>query len=207
MTIHRGTIIDTALVLVDESGLDALSMRRLADALKIQAPSLYWHFPNKLSLLEGMADLLMADVAGHTPPDEAWSETLRRVGAEIRQGLLSRRDGARIFAGTFVATENILRVGEVMISALRGAGASAEVAVWGAFSVVYYVLGFAMEEQALSGENAPNAANRQAMFLALAREKFPQTFAVADAVFDEDLDARFALGLDAMVAGLAGRLG
>jgi TetR/AcrR family tetracycline transcriptional repressor len=58
--IQQEVIVRAALTLLDEVGLEGLTMRRLATALKIQAPSLYWHFPNKQALLDGMADAIFA---------------------------------------------------------------------------------------------------------------------------------------------------
>lgn len=54
--ITRLQILETALQLLETEGIDGLTMRKLADALNIKAASLYWHFSNKLSLVEGMAD-------------------------------------------------------------------------------------------------------------------------------------------------------
>src|SRR5258705_6833956 len=100
-------------------------MRRLATALKIQAPSLYWHFPNKQALLDGMADAIFGAVSlprnrkgktGHdktwddkTGHDKTWDERLKAVFRAIRKALLAHRDGARVFAGTYVPTDHVLR--------------------------------------------------------------------------------------------------
>ena len=74
--------------------------RKLAQALNIQAPSLYWHFNAKQALIDGMADALVENVARHCPSDQTWDEQVRHLALEFRQALLQRRDGARVFAGT-----------------------------------------------------------------------------------------------------------
>lgn len=207
--IRRETVVAAALELLDEVGIDGLTMRRLAEALRIQAPSLYWHFANKQALLDGMADALTETVArepaGAAP---AWDERVRRTGHEMRQALRARRDGARVFAGTYVVTENVMRVGEVMIGALRDAGGSPEFATWGAFSVLYYVLGFVMEEQALDPSilGGIDPAERRGEFLQLAAAKFPHSLAVADSMFSMDFDARFTFGLDLLIGGMQAKL-
>ena len=61
--VKQELIVRAALTLLDEVGLEGLTMRRLATALKIQAPSLYWHFPNKQALLDGMADAIFGAVS------------------------------------------------------------------------------------------------------------------------------------------------
>ncbi|WP_437685927.1 TetR/AcrR family transcriptional regulator C-terminal domain-containing protein [Sorangium sp. So ce176] len=66
------------------------------------------------------------------------------ISSEIRH-----RDGARVFAGTYVAQENTLRVSDTLVGALRDGGLSRRAAAWGCLSIVYYVIGFTLEEQAL----------------------------------------------------------
>lgn len=61
--ITRLQVLETALQLLETDGIDGLTMRKLADALHIKAASLYWHFNNKQSLVEGMADHIVANVA------------------------------------------------------------------------------------------------------------------------------------------------
>ena len=101
--IQQEVIVRAALTLLDEVGLEGLTMRRLATALKIQAPSLYWHFPNKQALLDGMADAIFGAVA--LPRDlkgKTWDVRLKAVFRAIRRAFLAHRDGARVFAGTYV---------------------------------------------------------------------------------------------------------
>lgn len=204
--IERDTVITTALELLDEVGIDGLTMRRLAQALEVQAPSLYWHFANKEVLLDAMADWLIADVARGPAFDEDWRLTLRATAREMRQALRSRRDGARVFAGTYVVTENTLRVAERLIGALRDAGQTSRLASWNAFGVLYYVLGFVMEEQGLQAapDPQPLEARREA-FRKLADGRFPHVLEAMAHVFDLDWDARFEAGLDMLVEGGAPR--
>ncbi|HEX8614796.1 MAG TPA: TetR/AcrR family transcriptional regulator C-terminal domain-containing protein [Telluria sp.] len=208
MGISREAIIATALGLLDEVGLEGLTMRRLADALDVKAASLYWHFANKQVLMDGMADALMAGVAAeanpHAPAPLAWREAVAGTARSVRAALIARRDGARVFAGTYVVTDNVLRVAESMIGPLREAGASTRMAGWGAFSILYYVLGFVMEEQALdpSGPVPVDAPGRRAPFEELAAQRYPNVLAAMEDLFDLDFDTRFEAGLDLILTGL-----
>jgi len=208
MSIQPDAVIAKALELLDETGLDGLSMRRLADALDIKAASLYWHFANKRALLDGMADALMAGVASSAPEaGQPWQERLADVAGEMRRALLARRDGARVFAGTYVPTENVMRVGEALMAPLRAAGADAKLASWGAFSVMYFLLGFVIEESGVAPEQMPDQELEQrTKAFELASARFPNLAAGREAIFDNDFDARFRFGLDVMLAGLAGKL-
>src|SRR6266481_1605251 len=89
--VKQELIVRAALTLLDEVGLEGLTMRRLATALKIQAPSLYWHFPNKQALLDGMADAIFGAVSlPRKLKSKAWDERLKAVIRAIRRSLQPR---------------------------------------------------------------------------------------------------------------------
>jgi len=197
MRIVKTEVIATALKLLDEVGMEGLTMRKLADALNIQAPSLYWHFANKEALLEGMADALMEPVAADNPEGEAWDTRLGRVACEVRDALLSRRDAARVFAGTYPLSENVLRVGSLLISCLKEAGADDRTASWGAFTLVYFVIGFVIEEQALRGVKT-NSDREEEQVAA----EFPLAAIAMREIAGANADHRFAFGLDLQIRAL-----
>lgn len=204
MKVQRQDVIEAALALLDEVGLEGLTMRRLAQALSIQAPSLYWHFPNKQALLDAMADAMLNGVA-LLPDDDAmpWDRWLRLTAIEFRRTLKARRDGARVFAGTFLVTENVLRFGERAIGRLRAAGADERTAVRALFTLQYFVLGFTIEEQAAT----PSAAGIDLSLLpghvtAEQAARYPNGAAVVAILATDDDEERFRFGLDRLVDGL-----
>ncbi len=97
--LTRPSVIAAALKMLDEVGLDAFSVRRLAVELGVRSPALYWHFRNKQDLLDGMADAIVV-AAGMGPPrdGESWSEWLTRRARAYRKSVLAHPDGARIVA-------------------------------------------------------------------------------------------------------------
>lgn len=200
--IQREQVIQAALELLDKDGLEGLTMRKLAQALQIQAPSLYWHFDSKQALIDGMADALVQDVARDLPENQEWTDRVRQVASELRQALLQRRDGARVFAGTYVVTDNVLRTSEALLSAFAQAGADADLAATASFSVTYYVLGFVTEEQALGPGSTLDLATRKQAFIELSRERYPNNWIARDAIFSEDFDGRFLTGLELLIAGV-----
>lgn len=199
--IQREQVIEAALALLDRDGLEGLTLRKLAQALQIQAPSLYWHFESKQVLIDGMADALLHDVARHVPDKQTWDEHVRGIAAELRRALLQHRDGARVFAGTYVVTDNVLRTSEALISAFVQSGADAQRAATYSFSVTYYVLGFVMEEQALGPSSTLDLVSRKQAFVELAQEKYPNNWVAQDAIFSEDFDSRFSVGLELLITG------
>ncbi|MFT4219804.1 MAG: TetR family transcriptional regulator [Microbacterium sp.] len=73
--VRRGDVVAGGLELLDADGLEALTTRKLAAHLGLQAGSLYWHFPSKQALLEAMADELIAGV-GAPSAGGAWDQTM-----------------------------------------------------------------------------------------------------------------------------------
>ena len=95
---RRAAIIEAALALLQQSGLDGVSTRRLAEAMGVSGPSLYWHFESMGALRGAMADRLIAAAQPGTPPSESWPEWLAAGARAIRRAALSHRDGARLLA-------------------------------------------------------------------------------------------------------------
>jgi AcrR family transcriptional regulator len=154
-------------------------MRRLAQSIGVQAPSLYWHFASRGALLEGMADAMLDNVARPTPNKEDWDEVVRRVGRETRAALRARRDGAKLFAGTYPVSENVFRAADAIMTAIKNA----------------------------EGKPQVDLAALRAPIEAYAKESGHPTIVEAlPAILDENFDARFEFGLDLIVRGLASHL-
>jgi TetR/AcrR family transcriptional regulator, tetracycline repressor protein len=147
MRLSREQVLSTALDLLDEVGLEQLTMRRLATALGVQNGATYWHFGSKQALLEAMADSLLIDLTAGLDAEPSWAEGICELARRLRWALLSRRDGARLFSAAFFPLPNALAYGEAMIAALGKSGLSSRDAAWAADTLTYYVVGHALEEQ------------------------------------------------------------
>jgi TetR/AcrR family tetracycline transcriptional repressor len=147
MRLTREQVLSSALDLLDEAGLDQLTMRRLAAALDVQNGATYWHFRSKQALLEAMADAMLAGLPAGLDDSLPWYERIAEMAHRLRRALLSRRDGARIFSGAFFPLPNALAYGETMIGLLREAGLSGRDATWAVDTLNYYVVGHTIEEQ------------------------------------------------------------
>lgn len=202
--IQRDEVIDAALRVLDRSGADGVTMRALATELKIQAPSLYWHFKNKQTLFDAVADRMIATVAQELPREGSWEDVLADFARQVRQSLLRYRDGARVFAGTYPVTENMMRIGDAVIGAVVAGGHSPHQATWAMFTVNYYVIGFVMEEQAVQHDGDAEGRDLPVIVdeIAALAPKHPVSVAALPAMLAEDFDRRFEFGLDAIVAGL-----
>lgn len=204
MKIQREAVVAMALDVLDEVGIEGLTMRRLADAMDIKAASLYWHFANKQALLDGMADMLIQDVARSIDTHARWDAQLRQVAAQLRQALASRRDGVRVFGGSYVISENVFRVAEALIGCMRQGGASEKLASLNTFTLLYYVLGFVMEAEGGGPGNSSQQGlvTRRDDFAAMAAQRYPHVFASIETIFDSSLDSRFDAGIDVIILGL-----
>jgi TetR/AcrR family tetracycline transcriptional repressor len=100
--LNRDQVLHEAMRLVDEEGLDALTLRVLAGRLGVQAPTLYWHVKNKAGLLDGLADAIMDEAIAGLPepaPESDGREWLLAALGHLRAAMLRHRDGARIVSG------------------------------------------------------------------------------------------------------------
>ncbi|MDQ1124311.1 TetR family transcriptional regulator [Microbacterium trichothecenolyticum] len=130
-----------ALRLLDDHGLPDLTMRRLATALEVQPSALYWHFPNKQSLLAELSDRIVGRMASGPAVD------LLVEAHALRDALLAYRDGAEVVSSTLALGLGSSLAHDRLASAVAATGADAETARRVATTVLHYVLGFAWHEQ------------------------------------------------------------
>lgn len=95
----RADVVDHALRVLDDFGLESLTMRRLAGELGVQPSALYHHFPNKQQLLAAVAEAILAGLA--VPTDGSWDSSARRYCHDLRSALLTYRDGGEVVATTW----------------------------------------------------------------------------------------------------------
>lgn len=142
-------MIEAALRLLDEVGLDGLTVRRLAAELGVQSPALYWHIRTKQELLDGMAEaMILAAGMGPPRPGESWQDWLARRARAYRRTLLSHRDGARIVAGAARLSPATINRFDEELTALVACGFPPVLALRTITALSQYVNGFVLQEQA-----------------------------------------------------------
>ena len=93
--LSRERVVDTALAIIDASGLDALSLERLADELGVKAPSLYYHFRDKAEILAEVARHVLLEAPIPRPrDDDPWTEWFVQVSMSARAVILKHRNAA-----------------------------------------------------------------------------------------------------------------
>ena len=105
------------LEVLDEAGIDGLTMRNVAARLGVQSASLYWHVRDKDELLALIADAICAEIEPPTS-DQPWIDQLVAMAWEYRRVLLAHRDAALVLANTPPVGPNRLGLAERMLTVL-----------------------------------------------------------------------------------------
>jgi TetR/AcrR family transcriptional regulator, tetracycline repressor protein len=194
--LTKPVIVEEALGLLDEAGLDGLTTRALAARLGVAAPALYWHFASKQVLLDEMATTVWrrvgAAMAG-LPADLPWRDIMATYAETLRAALLGHRDGAKAFTGTTLTDPEVVRRQEHTFASLTRQGFTLPDAVRALLLVHDFTIGFCVEEQAViqavSSGDERYALGRRAELIG------PQTAPLAveaGTVIFGDPDTRFA---------------
>jgi TetR/AcrR family tetracycline transcriptional repressor len=146
--LHKHDVVDAATGILDSYGIADLTMRRLAKELNVSPGALYWHFANKQQLLGAIADRILTP-AREVPPVGDWRDRVVAVCSALRDALRSHTDGAELVSASFAAGQS--EAADDILAALSAAAADAGVATaeaeLAARTVIYYVLGFTVDEQ------------------------------------------------------------
>ncbi|MFJ8462825.1 TetR/AcrR family transcriptional regulator [Streptomyces swartbergensis] len=206
--LDRRRVAQTALRLLNEVGLDGLTLRAIARELDVKAPALHWHFEDKQALLdETVTEMYRRMVAGASlDPGDTWRERLLKASRGLRAALLDYRDGAKVFSGSrFTGIQHAGQM-EDNLRLLTAAGFTLAQAVRALTTAYLYTLGFVTEEQGvqpLPGERREGYdVDERARLMA----DFPLS-AQAGAEIFEDYDGHFEEGLALVIEGIGARYG
>ncbi|CAL9324076.1 TetR/AcrR family transcriptional regulator C-terminal domain-containing protein [Streptomyces sp. SudanB182_2057] len=192
--LDAGTVVRTALALLDENGLDALSTRAVADRLGVRMNTVLWHVKTKARLLELMADAVVGEAPLDRLPD-AWDDRVRELVRRYRRALLARRDGAALVTGTYPAEPHTLRFAEALVGALLDGGMAEREAAWTMWALVYFTLGLAQEEQSAAAARPRDGS----LARAVSADTHPALYRTLAHLGAESFDARFEFGVDAIL--------
>lgn len=205
MKVNRDLLARTGLKLLNEVGLEQLTLRLLGRELKVQAASLYWHFKSKAELIDEMATLVLAKGAQQLVPardSPDWSVWAASFGTGLRKTLLAYRDGARMVSGTRLTNTEYMKTVERIAARIIESGFTVRQVVVLLSTIYNYTLSFVMEEQAVfprPNERSPqyDIAERNAK---LDPEEFPLLRQSGAILFDR-FDRRYKEGLDLILRG------
>ncbi|MEU9447511.1 TetR/AcrR family transcriptional regulator C-terminal domain-containing protein [Streptomyces sp. NPDC048277] len=206
--LDRGRVADTALRLLNETGLDGLTLRAIARELDVKAPALYWHFKDKQALLDEMATEMYRRMVADTPLDPAgtWRDRLRGTSRGLRTALLGYRDGAKVYSGSRFTGIDHAPAQEASLRVMTEAGFTLAQAVAAGRTVNAYTVGFVTEEQGVQPLPGERREGYDVAERARLLADFPLSAAAGGELF-ADYDRHFEEGLELVVAGIGARYG
>lgn len=203
-------IVTKALEILAADGLDAVTMRRVAEALGTGPASLYAHVRGKEELHELMLDAVMRKVPFPEPDPVGWQEQLKQMGRDVTRVMLDHPGVARIAMECLIPTSpHLLLQMDAMLGLLRAAGIPDRVAVLAGDTLALYCTAIAYEAGLWSGlaagesEAARRVAEIEAYLDSLPPERLPHLMAVRPLLAEGGGDEHFEFGLDLLVSGLA----
>jgi AcrR family transcriptional regulator len=207
--LSREAIIEAALTIIGEEGLDALSMRRLAQALDTGPASLYVYVANRDELWDLVFDAAIGTIETEPTDPARWREQVHELGRRMLHMMVHAYPGiARLAMARIPVGDNALRVNESMLSLLRAGGVGDQAAAYAADLLSMYVTATAYE-QSLYAQlySDPEHEQREVAriaerFAAVSPERFPTIAALRDQLTTGDGEERFSLGLDVIINGL-----
>jgi len=211
--LTRDRVIEAALRLMDEEGLEAISMRRVARDVGVEAMSLYHHVADKEDLLAGVVERVMAEFVVPATPDAGWDRYGREVARAWRRLLTAHPHVMPLLAHSDqkVVRPHSLRPMEEALRVLREAGLSERDAVQGFHVMGGYIMGFVLLEAGgmfgRSDDHGGAAHPAPAWSAVVSAETYPYIAASLPHLDACDLDEQFEFGLDLMFEGLRARAG
>ena len=201
--LSRERVLRAGIDLADEGGLDAVSMRKLGQALRVEAMSLYKHVVSKDDILDGIADLVMGDFDVPSG-DVDWRTAIRRSAISAHQVLLRHPWASSLIESRLNAGPARLRYMDAVIGALSAAGFTMPVAIRAIMALDSHTYGFVLQEMAWSFDTA-NAREMAATFAGgLPAGEYPNLLAMAEMAATTQAGAMvdFEFGLDLILDGL-----
>ena len=201
--LTREGILRAALRVVDEEGMGALNMRRLAAELGVDPMALYHHLPGKGAVISGMVEKVYGEMRVPSGSGAGWRDLVRENARALRDVTRAHPNLVlHLVSNPQAGTEAALEASEDLFGALLEAGFPPRMVLRAADLVVDYVNGFALGEiEGLLGEPGERDAFR-ALLEAQPADRFPALRSVYDGVTEEESRSDFEYGLDVILAGL-----
>jgi len=196
-------VLSTAVTLADRGGLELLSMRKLAVALKVEAMSLYHHVANRDDLLDGMVERVVSEIEA---PEAGvhWKQAMRRRAVSAHAVLRRHPWATALLMSRVNVSHAMLHYIDATVGCLRQAGFSIALAdrAWNALDC--YIYGFTLHEHKFPVEPAEYASAAQHFLPMLPPETYPHMREMAEQVADGSHDGQldFGFGLDLILDGL-----
>jgi TetR/AcrR family tetracycline transcriptional repressor len=206
--LTRDRIVGAALAIIDEDGVDGLSMRRIAARLGVQAMSLYNHVRSKDDILDGVTDFITTDMNMPRRMTGSWEDGIRSIAYAFRQASLRHPHACELVLMRQLSTPTALAPVDTMLAMMLDHGFDEETAVHALRLFISFQIGSllravhgsaALTDGDGDGGTAAREAARTAYF---ASSGFPAVAKVAPILAVNDHEAEFAFGVELLIAAL-----
>ncbi|MEV0583296.1 TetR/AcrR family transcriptional regulator [Nonomuraea sp. NPDC050310] len=216
--LSQELIVETGLRILDDEGLEAVSMRRVAQELNTGPASLYAHVANKEELLELMYEQVIGEIELPAPDDpRPWQEQIREIVRNSQRTLARHGSIAATVMAGVPTGPNSMRMAERMLGVMLGGGIPKRVATMAMDRLAMYITADVYESSLYQSMWRASGKEREQFvtdyfgqireyFLSLPPERFPHLSASVEEMLEGDGDERFEFGLDLIIAGIEARL-
>ena len=203
--LSRARMLEAAIGLADEAGIESLTMRRLAQVLGVEAMTLYHYASNKGDILNGMVDIVVGEIELPSP-DTDWKAAIRRTAISAHEVLQLHTWAASLMLSSRGISQARLRYMDALLGSLRQAGFSAEMTDHAYHALESHIIGFTLWVVGMNLGSQEDLAGLAADFLRdLPRDELPYLAEHVEQHMKErspDDAGSFAFGLDLILDGL-----
>jgi AcrR family transcriptional regulator len=203
--LSRERVLKTALALADAGGIESLTMRKLGEAVGVEAMSLYNHVPSKGDLLDGLIDLVFSEIELPSGAD-GWKTAMRQRAISARAVLSRHRWAIGLMESRTSPGPATLRHHDAVIGCLRQAGFPVALAAHAYSALDSYIYGFALQEASLPFDTSEQTSElAQAIVAQFPVDEYPH---LAEFTFEHvlrpgyDYGSEYEFGLDLILDGL-----
>jgi len=205
--LSKSAVVDRALNLADAEGLDALTIRKLAQDLGVTPMALYWHFRSKEELLEGVAEQVWGEIDVSVDPSGPWWAQLQGGLESLIRVLRAHPAAPQLVLGHEKQNEAALRATEAALEILRGAGFDPEHASEIARSTLWTGIMLVMSEAGYKpelgeDERAEHRRRAELSFAMLPVARYPRLVECAAPMASCDPELHYRLGVELFIAGV-----
>lgn len=202
--LSRERVVKTAIALADTRGLTAVTMRKVARRLGVEAMSLYHYVTDREDLLDGMVDAVMGEIA--LPSGDDWRAAMRLRGISAREVLLAHRWAIGVLDSRSAPGPSTLRHREAVLASLRDAGFSVAMTAHAFVVLDSFIYGFVLQEVSMPMVTSEAFARVREMVLRdLPADRYPHLNQMTIAYSlrpDYELAHEYESGLDLVLDAL-----
>lgn len=199
--LTREAILEAAVRLVDRAGLAGLSMRRLGAEVGVEAMTLYHHFTNKESVLDGLVEHVFARSSRSLAGGGSWQTGLRAYAQSLRATLLEHPNLVPLVVSRPALTPQNLRLMEDALGELRDAGFALSLALDILYSLNEFVIGHVAVSPSAGAPGRHAPVRQEERLVDVCSDEYPLIAEAARTPRPEGQNARFDFALDAMFSG------